>query len=528
MIPVIFLAPKQAAQTRLLVQHCLELDGTVVRVIEAKEPEMGYPDICNWAFLEICRQMKGKDFLWLEADAIPTTKGWLKAITADWKKAKADGKSVLWSTDSTPPFDRCCGVGVYSSDILEHLPETIPSTGGGFDGWILDNLEDRIARTPLIQHSYGIYNLEGTDAQLWRHPTPRADAVLFHKDQYQDLIWDGKPQRPMHFGSSGDLGDILLMLPLIQQLGGKHCLWLYDRPWTKRIEPRFHLIEPLLSAQPYIEYVAVGNGKAIEYDLSTFRERYVPTRTLLASHADWAALKYGLPAATGDKPWLTVEPSPVSRGRVVIARSPRYHNPHFSWSQILAHYGDKLLFVGIPEEHADFIQAFGAVEFAPTSNMLEVAQLIAGSELFIGNQSSPNAIAEGLKHPRIQETNLRVPDCVFPGSENAQYVADGAVVLPAVGDLEEWIIASALGGFREPNPQECPPNMWQYPGALSQYNLVAIANEVAGKEGISFNEAQQKVFDVNTERCPDFFRRSDRNSILVNVIRARENAGLSI
>jgi NAD(P)-dependent dehydrogenase (short-subunit alcohol dehydrogenase family) len=44
---------------------------------------------------------------------------------------------------------------------------------------------------------------------------------------------------------------------------------------------------------------------------------------------------------------------------------------------------------------------------------VELAQMIANSALFIGNQSCPNSIAEGLKHDSILEVSLESPDCIY-------------------------------------------------------------------------------------------------------------------
>ena len=60
------------------------------------------------------------------------------------------------------------------------------------------------------------------------------------------------------------------------------------------------------------------------------------------------------------------------------------------------------------------------VIYTPTKNFLEVAQLIAGSKLFIGNQSAPYAVAEGLKHNSILEVTLPSPDCIYE-RDNGRY-----------------------------------------------------------------------------------------------------------
>ena len=153
--PAVFYSFNQRHLIRRLVDHCLELDGTKIKLVEGPEPKVGYPAVCNVAFRRVCEAMKGKPFVWLEADSIPTQPGWLKALEAEWEEAKSFGKSILWSSDSNPPHDFCTGIGVYGPDALSLVPEGLDDDG--FDGYILKNHADKIHKTPLIQHSYGDY-----------------------------------------------------------------------------------------------------------------------------------------------------------------------------------------------------------------------------------------------------------------------------------------------------------------------------------------------------------------------------------
>jgi hypothetical protein len=305
-----------------------------------------------------------------------------------------------------------------------------------------------------------------------------------------------------HFGSSGDFGDVIYLLPLLQSFE-KTRLSLYDRPWTKKISSRYHVFEPLLSAQPYIQEVTLTEESA-PLDLSTFRPDYKPTQSLLASQCAHGKKKYGLPIVKGDTPWLFVNKAKETKGRVVIARSPRYHNDLFPWKTVLNHYGQSVLFVGLPEEHEDFSKKFGRVEHRPVKDLLELAELIAGSELFVGNQSSPYAIAEGLKHPRILECNLRVPDCIFPNGGQICY--DGRLdYLPAVGKRKRVEFTKDIK-FRKDDWMCCPPGQWQYPGYKTQNDINALAQIVAREVGCKVPEARQAVYQFNCERLPDYFK----------------------
>ena len=213
----------------------------------------------------------------------------------------------------------------------------------------------------------------------------------------------------------------------MRDLGGG-VLYLCDRPFTKQLSGvRYQTIRPLLLSQPYIKDVRWHAGEKITHDFSTFRKTYGRNRTLAEIQARYVGAK---PHGSVDR-WLHVEAKP--NDRVIIHRSPRYHNNLFPWSQVLKHFGAACLFVGPENEYRDFAGRFGEVEHTLPADFLVLARMIAGSRLFIGNQSSPYAVAEGLKHNTIQETSPRAQDCIFT-RPNAQFVLKGRVAL-AGGDL---------------------------------------------------------------------------------------------
>jgi len=514
-LPVYAYAPEtQRGAYARLAKHCLDLDGTKLILVNKPEPKLSYPAVCNYSFMEVCREANGKPFIWLEADAIPLKAGWADALTEEWLLAKSYGKQIVWSSDSTIPFDMCGGIGVYGENILELIPDSVCQAGfkDGFDGYLLKNHSEKIHKTRIIHHSYGEFADNGV-ATLHQKPKPRAEAVVFHKDQCQTLI----NPKANHFGSSGDLGDIIYLLPIIQQMAGENCLWLYDRPWTRPLRHYFDSIAPLLRAQPYISMVSFG-GEGI-LDLSPFRSVHTNPNTLLYSQALWANKKYGLEMPLGDKQWLYASPAKESSGKVVFSRSARYHNPYFPWKGLVEHYGSKALFIGLPEDHTDFCANFGEVEHFPTQNFLQIAEIIAGSELFIGNQSSPFAVAEGLKHPRILEASVLYPDCVYPQAANlpsVQHIVDGDVVLPATDGIPSTIIPSLGPSFQSINRSLVPPGSWRYPNEKSENILRTIVSRVAAKEGISHAEAEKKVYDYQCKRLPEHFREDTIDLALFN------------
>ena len=92
-----------------------------------------------------------------------------------------------------------------------------------------------------------------------------------------------------------------------------------------------------------------------------------------------------------------------------------------------------MVFVGSPDEHFAFQQYAGPVSYHHTPDYLELAQVIAGADLFIGNQSSPFWVAEGLKAPTVLEVCLYCSNCHFD-RDRVIYGRDRTVDLP---DLPE-------------------------------------------------------------------------------------------
>ena len=111
-----------------------------------------------------------------------------------------------------------------------------------------------------------------------------------------------------------------------------------------------------------------------------------------------------------DHAWLKVDPVHVHD--VIINRSPRYNEDYFDYTLLKEH---DCGFIGLKEEYDEFIKRYGFSDYIKVDNSLDVARYIAGSKLFVGNQSSCKAIAEGLKHPRLVEISRSWPDAMPVG-----------------------------------------------------------------------------------------------------------------
>ncbi len=235
------------------------------------------------------------------------------------------------------------------------------------------------------------------------------------------------------FAHAGKFGDIIYALPAIRALGGG-VVWLHD--WAAAsgmtmTREAVKIIEPLLVAQPYIfdvQWCRTQPSHAVNVNAFRWRWGELPHDATLAHRVLHC---FGLPAGECQRVWLYVDRA-CPTAPVVIARSARYRNPRFPWRAVLRKYNDRCVFVGTPDEHRDFCREFGSLPLARTANLLEVARVIAGAQLFIGNQSSPRAIAEGLKSRVVQEVCAEHPNCCFQRPGEINISEDRADLLPEV------------------------------------------------------------------------------------------------
>ncbi len=224
------------------------------------------------------------------------------------------------------------------------------------------------------------------------------------------------------FGHSGDAGDIVYSLPFVRMVGGGDY-YLTKKPWTRQPPDLWNIFD-LLNAQPYLNFVGLHDGEYISHNLDAFRSVGTQENNIAARHC-WA---FGVPDDIVQQQWL-LEIEPVPAKRVIINRTARYRNDLFPWQQVVDKYAFLAGFIGNLQEYWNFTAKFGYIPHITTKNLLEVAKVIAGADLFIGNQSCPCAIAEGLKKPLIQEVFLPMANCRFDRTD-AQYVTDGTITLP--------------------------------------------------------------------------------------------------
>lgn len=175
----------------------------------------------------------------------------------------------------------------------------------------------------------------------------------------------------------------------------------------------FDMLKPLIEAQPYIVMVDEYEDQHIDFDLDNFRSDY---RNLSAGNIQcWYSNSFPQLVASLENPCIFVEPIP--NDYTIINRTSRYNNSLIDYTIL----SGNLRFVGVDEEYTLMKAIYPEVERLEVSNFLELAQYIAGCQLFVGNQSMAFAIAEQLKADRILEQYVRAPNVIPQGGRWAVF-----------------------------------------------------------------------------------------------------------
>lgn len=171
---------------------------------------------------------------------------------------------------------------------------------------------------------------------------------------------------------------------------------------------------PLLESQHWCNSCRIWSGEEIEYDLDLFRVLFKPNTSLVRQYFWLYHSTYNL-----SQPWLWVEPNKAYANRIVVNRTFRYRQPLCDYSNL---NGYPVTFIGLEKEYKDF-QRHCECEFVEAKDFLELAQIIAGCRLFLGNQSFAYNIAEALKvKPRVLEVCTMALNVVPIGDQAYDFI----------------------------------------------------------------------------------------------------------
>jgi hypothetical protein len=273
------------------------------------------------------------------------------------------------------------------------------------------------------------------------------------------------------FLHNGSIGDVHASLPVMKEYyrkfkkkvilylqkdvkafyyeGATHPTMDKDGNMTMLNQQVIDMMIPLYKAQEYIEDCKVYNDEKIHCNLGRIRDTFVNM-----PHGDlrmWYPIIYPDLVCNFAVPYITVPDltEDIARGKLIVARSERYHSPQASY-YFLKKYEDKLLFVGTDLEYAIFTIRYKLnIPRLIINNFLELAQILKQSLGLLSNQTQIFQIAEGLKIPRIVELCSFAPNVIPMGKDGYYFYSQDALVhyvKELLGETEK----TQLSGFVPP------------------------------------------------------------------------------
>lgn len=251
------------------------------------------------------------------------------------------------------------------------------------------------------------------------------------------------------FKHSGAFGDLIYSLPLVKHFGGGEFYlhlnqidWIGQYYYGSKPDPfhqgrltmaDFEFMREFMLSQSYVnKFEPMTAATEITHNLDRFRPLFVGHP---GNYVDIYSLAFGIKdpetrTQLRNTAWLTVPKVCRSESHpVVVNRTARWLPPTLSsqWKQWQEQGLDqRSLFLGLPEEYEKFKKDTGwEIQYQPTKNMLELAQYIAGADLFIGNQSVALSLAIGLGTKFYCELRQDLPqernECWFKDHPNGNY-----------------------------------------------------------------------------------------------------------
>lgn len=211
----------------------------------------------------------------------------------------------------------------------------------------------------------------------------------------------------MHFVHGPGLGDVIYSFPLIKHLGGGDLCLLPHHDYYQRFVTSLSFFD----RQEYIDrsYIAYKLPPKEEtfYIGDFFLNPNMPTDDLVKSHF----VMVGMEPPASYPPWLVAKKIDASFP-VLVHHTCRYNNPGVDYSFLNRVAKGDLYCIGYPEEADMLVQSFGA-KWIRTATMDDLAAVIDACGVYVGNQSSPLAIAVGLGKNRLVQRAPFLNNCNF-------------------------------------------------------------------------------------------------------------------
>ncbi len=247
----------------------------------------------------------------------------------------------------------------------------------------------------------------GSNPNLMSHP-PFHDLYhaiyLFYNQHLQPIL------HPMVYVAGGLLGDFVHQLSVIhetyQKTGRRGILYLSDQHGDKfrhGNNKAYQELAPLLQVQPYIHSFHRCETPPQHFDVNLSAWRQSP----LLYKANWRTIfetLYKIPWASS--PWLQLQLPPISylQDKILVNHSlHRWGNAERYRQQLQSYDPSKIIFVGFQaEEYQTFLDKTQcSIPFYQCHDIFAMVHAIQSCKQFIGNLSSPLAIAYALHKPCI-------------------------------------------------------------------------------------------------------------------------------
>lgn len=250
------------------------------------------------------------------------------------------------------------------------------------------------------------------------------------------------------FKHSGTFGDLIYSLPIVKYFGGGEFYlhldqinWIGQYYYNSKPNPvhqgrmnykDFEFMKRFMQQLDYIDKFEILDQKTTEitHNLDRFRKLFVGHP---GNYIDVYATSFNLTDEEVKKklrtsPWLTTKNIKTFPGKdIIINRTTRWLPTKLSskWLEWKNQGLDQSsIFIGLPEEYQNFKDTIGwNIPFYQCTDMLDMAEVINGSKLFIGNQSAALSLAVGLGKEYWVELRQDLPldrnECNFHDNPNA-------------------------------------------------------------------------------------------------------------
>lgn len=226
----------------------------------------------------------------------------------------------------------------------------------------------------------------------------------------------------INFVTCGQIGDLIHSLYVIKSTclrdNCKANLFIADNSYinlvsacgnfTFDIKKTFDDIYDLINKQDYIENFEIlpKNFNMDLVNLNSWRNYIEIVRNSTGSYSKcWTELMMETFSVDKiDGAWINSDEDEYTKNKVLIHNSSHRHNPLFNLNNLINNINDEILFITTNEEEWNKFR-FHNEKIKPyfRKNITEITSSIKSCKYFIGNQSSPFAIASALNKDRFVE-----------------------------------------------------------------------------------------------------------------------------